>query len=132
PTPIAVEEGLRKILQVELGAKWRIEKKGIQLRGSALTFNPDLVIEDGLVVGDVKYKLLGGEWRRSDLYQVIAFATAYRTRYGCLVGFRPPGTAQLDPLSVGDIHIEELAWEADPTLTAAQARQRFVAQVDQW
>ncbi len=29
-------------------------------------------------IGDVKYKLLGAEWERSDLYEVVAFAAGYR------------------------------------------------------
>lgn len=97
PTPMAVEQGLRERLRTQLGAQRDIRKKGLQLSGSTLTFNPDLVFENGLAVGAIKYKVLGGEWQRSDLYQVISFV-AYRARHRCLVGFRTPGSTPL-PLS---------------------------------
>ena len=39
-----------------------------------MTFNPDLVFDNGLAVGHVKYKLSTGEWDRTDPYKVLAFA----------------------------------------------------------
>jgi 5-methylcytosine-specific restriction enzyme subunit McrC len=132
PTPAAVEEGLRQALQTQLGAKWDIRKKGVQLSGSTLTFNPDLVFEGGLAVGDVKYKVLGNDWHRGDLYQAIAFATAYRTRHACLIGFRTPGSNSLGALNVGDAVIEELPWDADASLEPGDAEVAFTRSVERW
>ena len=61
-TPEMVEEGIRRVLQRRLGHRWRIEKKGRQLIGSSLTFNPDLVVDDGFAVADVKYKWTDKDW----------------------------------------------------------------------
>jgi 5-methylcytosine-specific restriction enzyme subunit McrC len=132
PTPGVVEASLREVLQAELGTRWDIRKKGVQLPGSTLTFNPDLVFEGGQAVGDIKYKLLGGDWHRADLYQVIAFAAAYRARNGCLVGFRAQGSSPLGALRVGDTTVHELAWDADPSIAPVDAASRLAAAVDAW
>ena len=87
-TPEMVEEGIRRVLQKRLGHRWRIEKKGRQLVGSSMTLNPDLVVDDGLAVADVKYKWKGTDWPRSDLYQIVAFAVEYRSKVAALIGFR--------------------------------------------
>jgi hypothetical protein len=38
-------------------------------------------------IGDVKYKILTEDWSRTDLYQSIAFATAFNSPVGCVIGF---------------------------------------------
>lgn len=85
-TPEMVEAGVRSVLAERLGPG-TVRKEGRQLVGSTLTFNPDLVFGGPAVaVGDVKYKLAGGDWDRSDLYQVVAFATAFRVDEDCCSG----------------------------------------------
>jgi hypothetical protein len=37
-----------------------------------MTLNPDIVVDDGSAIADVKYKLAGEDWNRSDLYQAGA------------------------------------------------------------
>ena len=54
-------------------------------------------------VADVKYKLVQDEWRRSDLYEVVAFATGFRTTCAALLEFAPPERGLLPTLRVGDI-----------------------------
>ena len=52
-----VEEGVRNVMKEKLSGRWGVEKRGVQIVGSAMTLNPDLVFNGGLAIGDVKYKL---------------------------------------------------------------------------
>ena len=109
PTPRMVEDGLRNMLVKRLAPEWDVRKRGLQLEGSTLTFNPDLVFGHGLAVGDVKYKLLGADWNRSDLYQVVTFATAYRSRHAVVLGFQRSDRQPSQAIQVGDVRVAELA-----------------------
>jgi 5-methylcytosine-specific restriction enzyme subunit McrC len=82
-TPDLIEAGIRAVLQGALTPKWSLKKKGRSIAGTGLTLSPDLVFDDGLAIGDVKYKEFDDEWSRADLYQSVAFAAGYegdRTR----------------------------------------------------
>ncbi len=70
-----VEAGIGQLLVERFGSA-RVRKLGRQLTGSALTLNPDPILGSPDAIGDVKYMLSGGDWVRSDLYQVVAFAAA--------------------------------------------------------
>lgn len=84
------------------------------LEPSHVTVNPDLVFDHGYAVGDVKYKVFGSDWDRADLYQNIAFATAFGTTMGCVVGFTTGENAPMPPLTrVGQITVAPVAWFAD-------------------
>jgi 5-methylcytosine-specific restriction endonuclease McrBC regulatory subunit McrC len=132
PTPMIVEEGVRVTLKEGLVDRWEVQKKGIQLVGSKLTFTPDLVFGDRLAVSDVKYKLLGAEWNRVDLYQALAFATAYRTTRAAIVGFRVPAITPLPSLHVGDTDVAELTWVADPEQEPDVVAAALVEATEQW
>jgi hypothetical protein len=86
-----------------------------------MRMNPDLVFGDIAAVGDVKYKLLSGDWSRSDLNQIVAFAAAARTLTGIVVGFHPTETAPLPSIGVGDFRIAGRAWRADADRDPAEA-----------
>jgi 5-methylcytosine-specific restriction endonuclease McrBC regulatory subunit McrC len=66
-TPPLIEAGLRAVLKEALPSL-NIRKARLALGDSGLTVNPDLLIDEGLALADVKYKQCDGEWRRSDLY----------------------------------------------------------------
>jgi 5-methylcytosine-specific restriction endonuclease McrBC regulatory subunit McrC len=85
-----VELGLRRTLDRRLSPQWPVKKVGLTLSPSHLTLNPDLVFDDGRQVGDVRYKLSKGEWRRTDLYQVVAFATGFRSNAALWQYLCPP------------------------------------------
>jgi hypothetical protein len=131
-TPEMVEEGIRRILQRRLGDRWRIEKRGRQLIGSSLIFNPDLVMNDGLAVADVKYKWTEKEWVRSDLYQTVAFAVEYRTQVAALVGFRRAESGSRDAVMVGDIRINSIDWDASDEISPKEAEGRFGREFESW
>ena len=109
-----------------------MRKEGRQLVGSSLTFNPDLVFGAPSAVGDVKYKLAGGDWDRGDLYQVVAFAAAFRVDEGLLVRFRASEVAPLSDVKVGDISVREATWLADPEESAESAAAALAADVGAW
>ncbi|MGH9194394.1 MAG: McrC family protein [Acidimicrobiia bacterium] len=127
-TPEMVEAGLRGLLQSALPGR-RIEKRGLQLSGSTMTLNPDLVFDGGKAIGDVKYKLLGPDWPRADLYQLVAFATGFRADSGLLVHFSREAETQLPAVRVGDIELASAAWDARPEIGASEALSGLVVAV---
>jgi hypothetical protein len=130
PTPDLVETGIRNILARGLAPGVSVVKRGRQLEGSTLTFNPDLVFGRA-AVGDVKYKLFDQTWRRSDLYEVLSFGVAFRTERVCLVNFSPSGAFEpLAPLRVGDMTVTHLVWRADQP--PDQAAEGLVNQARRW
>ena len=130
-TPEMVEDGLLKVLS-DRCQEWDIYKRGIQLGASAMTLNPDIVVEGGLAVADVKYKLTTGEWNRADLYQAVAFATGYRTPFAAIVDFRVPDAPALPTVPVGDTTVVELSWPADPSLTPDEAAASLARLFSTW
>ncbi len=68
------------------------------------------MFDGGRAIGDVKYKLSKGEWDRADLYEVIAFAEAYRASQGLILRFREPGVPALAELAVGAKTVHEVTW----------------------
>jgi 5-methylcytosine-specific restriction enzyme subunit McrC len=130
-TPEAVEDALRLFVTKAM-AESSVHKTGLRLSGTALTFNPDLVFGAPSAIGDVKYKLSGGEWIRSDLYQLVAFATGFRVHHALLVRFREPIVVACRDLMVGGVHVSERTWPADPLIPAGTAAAQFVDGVRHW
>lgn len=128
-TPEMVEAGLRTLLGRMLPAR-KIEKRGTQLPGSTMTLNPDLVFDSGRVVGDVKYKMLGHEWPRSDLYQLVTFATGFRARKGVVVHFSKHKDEGLPSVEVGDVHVHAASWLASDDTTPEEALTRLALSVE--
>lgn len=131
-TPELIEEGVRAVLKKELAGRREVVKKGRQIAGSNLTFNPDLLFDDGVATGDVKYKWLGREWKRSDLYQAVAFAVAFETDLAALGGFRATPLSQPRRVVIGDIEVREFEWIANSDLPPEQAGRALAASVDEW
>ena len=92
-----------------MAPKHTVRKQGMRLSPSALTINPDLIFDGGQAVGDVKYKLGGADWQRSDLYQATAFSTAFGCSQSIVVGFR--GTGMPPNVLVGPVSVRYLAWD---------------------
>jgi McrBC 5-methylcytosine restriction system component len=130
-TPGLVEEAVREVLRDGLQDLVRVTKHGLQLQGSKHTLNPDLVFGRD-AIGDVKYKLVGQDWKRSDLYQAVAFATGYGVHHAAIVTF----TATPDPapyeVKVGNVGVRALMWDCSPTTTPADAARSIVAQAESW
>ena len=113
-TPEMVEDGLRKVIQRILGNSVSVSKKGKQLN-TGLTFTPDLVFDQGSAVADIKYKLLRPDWLRSDLYQIVAFGTAFSTDDVAVIGFKSTIEARTpEPQRIGNMNVHCFGWPADP------------------
>lgn len=128
-TPEAVEDGIRNLLQANLGPAHVVAKRGIQLKGSSKTLNPDLVFDHGSAVGDVKYKLQSGQWSDPDLYQLVTFAAGYRTNHAALVSF---GESAPGPLKVGDINVTSILWPLGALRSPDLAASEFIQSMRQW
>lgn len=127
-TPELVEEGIRQILQAQLVPE-AVTKKRKRLPNSTMTFNPDIVFGDERALADVKYKLMDDSWNRADLYEAVAFATAFRVQHAALIGFGAT-PAQRIALEIGDCRIGKFLWpcESTPELAAS----RLSAAVKSW
>jgi 5-methylcytosine-specific restriction endonuclease McrBC regulatory subunit McrC len=130
-TPEAVEDGVRNILRVRLKPDHVVSKQGLQLKGSSKTLNPDLVFDRGRALGDVKYKLQTSDWNNADLYQVVTFATGYRTRHAAVFSFSR-GRPVPYSLDVGDTHVTTICWSTDPSHSPESAAAEFVDSVRTW
>jgi hypothetical protein len=130
-TPETVEEAVRLLLSEAL-RDVSVDKSGLQIAGTSLTFNPDLVFRPLSAIGDVKYKLSTGEWTRPDLYQLVAFATGFRVCHALLLRFREPTVPACCDLMVGDVRVSECTWTADPLIPASTAAAQFVNRVRDW
>ena len=126
-----IEEGLRKLLS-ERCQGWTIRKGQLALGSTSMTLNPDIIVDNGIAVADVKYKLAGSEWKRSDLYQVVTFAAGYRSPFAAIVDFRPPEVSPLPLVPVGDTSVIQLSWIADRSLEPDAVASTLAATFSDW
>jgi 5-methylcytosine-specific restriction enzyme subunit McrC len=129
-TPEVVENALRSYLAEAMQES--VRRAGLQLKGTALTLNPDLVFGPPSAIGDVKYKLSSGDWNRADLYQLVAFATGFRVDHALLVQFRQPNVPGCPDLFVGGVRVSERTWPSDPLIPGYTAAAQFVDGVRDW
>lgn len=112
---------------------WTWSHSAVPMGGINKTLNPDLRFAGGAAVGDVKYKVDIGDWRRSDLYQVVAFAAGCRTNVGCVIGFLTDSSVQeLVPVGVGEINVAPFSWDARNNVDPGHAAERLGDEVFDW
>lgn len=128
-TPEMIEEGLRKVLK-ERCTERTIYKKGI--KASSITFNPDIVIDDGSAIADVKYKLATNAWSRPDFNEVVTFAVAYRATHAAIVNFRSSDTSALPDERVGNKTVVELSWPIDGSISPDTAASEIAGAFSRW
>lgn len=129
-TPEAVEAGVRKVLARAFPG--RVKKKGITLAPSSLTLNPDLVFDDGSEVADVKYKINRPSWRRSDLYEVVAFATGFGASRSAIIGFGSTSLPEPPSLTVGTVEVRHFTWPTDFEIPPTNAGTMLCAAIAAW
>jgi len=129
-TPEMVEAGILSILQ-DTGIHY-LSKRSIGIENTALTLNPDIVVDNGAAIADVKYKIARREWGRSDLYQIVAFATGYRATQAALISFKTQADDTPPMLTIGDVHVRHIAWNAYALTSAVDAEARFVSDFADW
>lgn len=125
-TPGAIENAIRNLLIQELGSV--VVGSTGRRTVAGVSFNPDIVFPDR-AIADVKYKLAGPYWDRSDLYQSIAFATAFEVQHGAVFNFAR-SRHRLPDATPGNLHIRHIPWIED-NLPGAAARD-FVDRVEDW
>lgn len=131
-TATPVEDGLRALLRREL-APMSVEKVAKGLPGAGeLEVNPDLVFGGDQAIADVKYKVARTSWKRSDLYEVVAFATGFGARRAAIIDFCPAGAARLDDVTFGDVDVRHIGWPLDDNLSPREAAGSVVEQVRDW
>lgn len=133
-TPELVEAGIREVLSSYLTPRWKVCKKRLKLSGTALTLNPDIVIEPGPFVADVKYKRGDVAWNRADLYQAVAFATGFHAANAAVIGFmgEGPWCAKPGVAQVGDVRASYLAWDSRIEVSPEEAAENLCRQVLRW
>jgi 5-methylcytosine-specific restriction endonuclease McrBC regulatory subunit McrC len=130
-TPDLIEEGVRQILQRTL-PDWDVNKQSQIMRPSSLRLNPDLVVNNGFAIADIKYKLFGANWDRDDLYQAVAFAAGFRTLKAAVIGFSKIGNLTPPEVQVGDFAVSPLMWKAHPDLEPENAATDLIEQMTSW
>ena len=129
-TPDMVEEGLRRVAGEALGGRVAVAKRTWFLRGSHHSLTPDIVFGN-MAVGDVKYKLWAGDWDRSDLYQLVTFATGFGVTEGLRLGFATVGSSP-QTVHVGPVRLSVCDWLCDGTVGPPDAERRFASAIQEW
>jgi len=125
-----VEEGLRNAVASCLLPTWRLEKKAVTDKLSKMRFNPDLVFNSDLAVGDVKYRLASSDWKRHELNQTVTFAAAFRVLQGVVVGFSTTAHPKVPVVNVGDFTITPLNWNC--SVKPRDAAKLLSGEIDLW
>jgi hypothetical protein len=95
--------------------------------------NPDLVFDDGAAVGDVKYRHLATDWSRSDLNQVVAFATAFHAPKCGLFAFKKQEAAELPrAVPVGSVRATSFGWLASASSEPAESAASLIRETRAW
>jgi 5-methylcytosine-specific restriction endonuclease McrBC regulatory subunit McrC len=112
-TPEVVEAGIRQTL-AETISTFAISKFSAPIDGASFGAHPDIVFGSGSAVGDIKYKLSDGTWNRPDLYELFAFAAAFRCLDAVLICFARGGLQPAN-VSVGETSVHRVAWNCSTT-----------------
>ncbi len=93
-----------------------------------LSFRSDLAIGD-FAVGDVKYSMDNGAWRRGDVNQLLAFSVAYGRSQLLLINFSDQA-AEPTRAVVRNSIITRLSWET--SLDAGAAAEQLSLRIQRW
>ena len=130
-TPPMVEDGLRNVLKHSL-PELSIKKARKYLGDSGVSVNPDLLIHEGSAVADIKYKRNDGQWNRSDLYEIVASASAYAAKRAALVDFNVKREDSRPTVWFQQLAVAHLTWLANDGISPQLAESILVDQVRTW
>jgi len=132
-TPELIEDGLRSILKEGL-QDIQVAKRRLMLGDSGISINPDLVFGRGstAAVADVKYRLLGKDWAKPDLNQVVTFATGFRTHAAAVIGFSSRAVALPRPVSVGDVKVRAFGWDVSEGVAPQASATALTGSFREW
>ena len=138
-TPDIVETGIRSMLGRHFNSYVYLERRrrSLKLVPTEMSLTPDLLFMGGdyefrntglkkehftISTGDVKYKVNRGEWERNDLYQAIAFASAFQAVSGIVVTFGKPVLNTKAVLQVGGMRISHFTWNYELNVKPEDAK----------
>ena len=124
PTPTNVEAGIRNLLHERLPPELGPRKRRWTLEGG-VTLEPDLEFGKGVAVGDVKYRLYSGKWRREEVFQLTTYAAAAKSSRALLIGFSKQELPAAD-LVVGNHRLRLVTWHATESRDPSVEAQRLV------
>jgi hypothetical protein len=131
-TPELIEDGLRSLLSAAY-PEADVKKRRLMLGDSGLSVNPDLVFGRNHGVGDVKYRYLRPDWNRSDLNQLVTFATAFGSVRAALLGFiRDASDEQPRTVPVGPVVASVFAWNASGSVMPEDSEAQLTLQFRKW
>jgi 5-methylcytosine-specific restriction endonuclease McrBC regulatory subunit McrC len=137
-TPSLVESGLRRMLATGLADMAKVSMARKVLAPIGLSMNPDLLFQDrsserpsfvvngGLVTGDIKYQVTNRDWKRSHLYQAIAFASAFEAASGMILAFTTDAYSPAQKVIVGRRPYWLITWSVSEESTPWESEQRAV------
>jgi hypothetical protein len=129
PTPGLVEDAIRAIFASSLPGVV-VSEQGKRLKGDRFfTINPDIVINNGNVTGDVKYKIAKDEWNRAEVQQAALFATGYQASAAFIATFaRGPDVRDLS-MQIGDLFLKRIVWNAADDVDPVDSEQDFIKRI---
>jgi 5-methylcytosine-specific restriction enzyme subunit McrC len=130
-TPETIEAGVRAVLKEGLQPAIDVRKYGTLLVPSSMSINPDLRFDRVRAVGDVKYKMFGSEWPRSDLYQGVAFAAGSGSESACVVSFSA-NELTLPAVRFRSIEVSSLVWDAREEVPPQEAARQLIRDCMHW
>ena len=129
PTPGLIEAAIRKILETHL-APIHVKKAGKVLSQHVyFSINPDLVFDNGSVTGDVKYKIAGSNWVRSDVAQAAMFASGFNAKAAVIVTFSNSGADSDLEMSLGELPLHRITWRSGEEINPMVAEEEFIARM---
>lgn len=130
PTPDIIEKAILIILQDHFGQ--RVKKQGRRIENTRWTLNPDIIIDNGDYIGDVKYKINSKNWLRHDLYEIITFAKGFNATRAFMVDFCTDQMECLSTIKVGKIIINNFRWKALNSVSPVDSRAEFLMNFETW
>lgn len=129
PTPGMMEDGLRIVLAEALAPSDVRAGKKVVSNSPYFSINPDVLIDDGAVTGDVKYKVAGSSWVRNDVAQAALFATGFGARAAFLATFTDDEAVSDLHMNLGTLPLYRFVWHAVDGVSPEQAETDFVQRV---
>ncbi len=129
PTPGLIEDGVRTILRRAL-TPVPVSKQGKVMSGDVFfSVNPDLVFANGLVTGDVKYKVGSASWNRGDVQQAAMFAAGFSAKAAVITTFSCSASIGDLVMQLGELELKRIVWEARDDVSPGDAEESFVGRV---
>jgi 5-methylcytosine-specific restriction endonuclease McrBC regulatory subunit McrC len=135
PTPNVIEDGIRQILDENLGSAVSVSKKRRAV--SSLYFNPDLVVElDSQIgisteaTGDVKYRIRKQDWPREVLLQSMGFAQVFSAKSSFFIDFGLHSEkCETRTANIRDVTYHHITWPYGETVDPIASAKHIVSEL---